>query len=232
MSIATLIEPDVRLRDAVIQQLDWDPEVETTGLGVSANEGIVVLTGYIDSYAGKLAAERAVKRIRGVRAVVNDVVVRLAQPHHDAEIARDAASAIESSAEAIRAGVQVVVHHGHVTLTGQVDWVFQREAAEDIVRHVKGVLDVHNHIIVVPRAQPIDSKRHIVQALHHDADVDARHIDVTVNGSVVTLTGTVDSWAQHEAATRAAGHAAGITCVHNHLAVISTPHDAPVEEIC
>ena len=232
MSLATLVETDVRLRDAVIQQLDSDPEVETAGLGVSASEGVVILTGFINSYAGKLAAERAVKRLRGVRAVVNDVVVRLAHPYNDAAIAREAAGAIESCAETIRDGVQVVVHHGHVTLTGQVDWVFQREAAEDVIRHVRGVVGVHNHIIVAPRAQPLDVKRQILEALHHRADVDARRIEVTVIGSVATLTGAVDSWAQHEAAERTAGHATGITRVHNHLAVTSTPCEAPVDEIC
>ena len=225
MTAATIIDTDVRLRDTIIRQLDWDPEVDARSLGVCTSQGIVTLTGFTETYAGKLAAERAVKRIRGVRAVANEIVVRLRQPRTDEDIARDAADAI-GHAEALEDAVQVVVHHGHITLTGGVDWLFQRHLAEDLVRHVRGVIAVHNHITVTPRAEARDVKQRITRALHQHADVDARHIDVTVSGHVVTLTGTVGSWLEHEAAGHAAGQASGVTRVDNHIRIAA---DAAVD---
>ena len=220
MTPAIIIDTDVRLRDTVIRQLDWDPEIDARSLGVCASEGIVTLSGFTDTYAEKLAAERAVKRIRGVRAVANEIVVRLRHPRTDEDIARDAADAI-GHPEALEDAVQVVVHHGHITLTGQVDWLFQRQLAEDLVRHVRGVITVHNNIAVTPRAEARDVKQHIIRALHHHADVDARQIDVTVTGHIVTLTGTVGSWVEHEAAGQAAARAPGVTRVDNHIRVAS-----------
>jgi osmotically-inducible protein OsmY len=231
MSTATIAETDLRLRDAVIRQLDWDPSVDASAIGVTAAEGVVTLTGFIDSYAGKLAAERAVKRIRGVRAVANDIVVRLRQPRTDALIARDCANALSNPAT-IADRVQAVVHYGHVTLTGNVQWLFERELAEDLVRHVRGVLGVHNHITVNPQPAARDVTQRIVRTLHHDADVDARHIVVNVEGHTVTLTGTVTTWAQRDAAERAAGQAPGVTQVNNQINVVSTPVAEPVDEIC
>jgi osmotically-inducible protein OsmY len=231
MSTAAIIETDLRLRDAVIRQLDWDPTVDASALGVAAAEGVVTLTGFIDSYAGKLAAERAVKRIRGVRAVANDIVVRLRQPRTDEIIARDCANAL-ANPPALADVVQPVVRYGHVTLTGRVQWLFQRELAEDLVRHVRGVLGVHNHITVIPRATERDVTQRIVRALHHDADVDARHITVSVDAHTVTLAGTAATWAQKDAAERAAGQAPGVTHVNNHITIVCAPHAEPVDEIC
>jgi osmotically-inducible protein OsmY len=220
MAVATLIDTDVRLRDAVIRQLEWDPEVDARSLGVIASDGIVTLTGFVDDYATKLAAERAVKRIRGVRAVANDIVVRLRQLRTDEDIARDAAQAI-ANPPTLADHIQIVVHHGHITLTGQVDWLFQRELAERLVRHVRGVLGIHNHITIAARAGVVDVRRRIVSALHHHADVDARHIEVAVRNHTVTLSGTVHSWSEREAAEHAAGQAPGVTQVNNFLTVES-----------
>jgi osmotically-inducible protein OsmY len=153
MSTANLVETDLRLRDAVIRQLEWEPRVDASALGVAAVRGVVTLTGFIDSYADKLAAERAVKRIRGVRAVANEIVVRLRHLRTDEMIARDCADAL-AYPPSIADAVQTVVRSGYVTLTGTVRWVFERELAEDLVRHVRGVLGVHNHIALVPRATP------------------------------------------------------------------------------
>jgi osmotically-inducible protein OsmY len=126
----------------------------------------------------------------------------------------------------------VIVHHGHITLTGQVDWLFQRELAERLVRHVRGVLGIHNHITIAARAGVVDVKRRIVSALHHHADVDARHIEVSVRNHTVTLSGAVHSWTEREAAEQAAGQAPGVTQVNNFLTVESVPaHDA-CDEIC
>ncbi len=138
MSTATLTDKDLRLRDAVVHQLDWDPAVEASGIGVAARSGAVTLTGSIDTYAGKLAAERAAKRVHGVRAVANDLEVRLVAGRTDADIAADAATMLKLHHE-VPDSVQAAVHHGHVTLTGTTDWHYQRMQAEKAVRYIRGV---------------------------------------------------------------------------------------------
>jgi osmotically-inducible protein OsmY len=217
----------------VIRELDWDSLVDDSAIGVAAKDGVVTLTGFIDNYAGKLAAERVVKRVRGVRAVANDIIVRLKLDVTDTDIAAAAALALK-----IRPGipphVQATVHSGHVTLTGHVDWLHQKEQAEAAVQHVGGVRGVRNHIEVAPKTVQRDVRRRIVQSLHRNADLDARHIEVAVADDVVTLTGTVGSWSQYEAAERGAGSAPGIRLVANQIRVVpQQPHEfEPPDEIC
>lgn len=233
MTTATITGTDVRLRDAVVRQLDWDPEVDDSAIGVTAKDGVVALTGFIDSYAGKLAAERVVKRVRGVRAVANDITVRLMVDRTDADIAGDAARAL-TLGPGVPENVQATVHRGHVTLTGKVEWLLQKEYAEEAVRHIPGILGVLNHIDVSPKTTLRDVRRRIVQAMHRNADLDARQIDVKVTGDVVRLTGTVESWSQRDAAERAAGSARGIRRVDNQVIVVPPePHQfEPPDEIC
>ena len=218
MTTATLTKADIRVRDTVMRQLDWDPQVDGSAVGVAVRSGTVTLTGFIDTYSGKLAAERAAKRIHGVRAVANDIQVRLRLERTDADIAQDAARALELR-NTIPEGVQAVVHNGHVTLTGKVDWLFQKESAETAVQHMRGVRGVLNHITVAPRAPAREVHRRIVKALHQDADVDARHITVTVSDTTATLTGTVGTWLQRDCAERAAANAPGIAHVANRIVV-------------
>jgi osmotically-inducible protein OsmY len=233
MTTAALTGADVRLRDSVIHELDWDSEVDDSAVGVAAKDGVVTLTGFIGSYAGKLAAERVVKRVRGVRAVANDIIVRLKADVTDTDIAAAAALALKIR-PGIPPNVQATVHNGHVTLTGHVDWLHQKEQAEVAVQHLGGVRGVLNHIEVAPRTVQRDVRRRIVQSLHRNADLDARHIDVVVAGDVVTLTGTVGSWSQYEAAERGAGSAPGIRRVDNQIRVVPLePHEfEPPDEIC
>ena len=206
-----------------MRQLEWDPQVDVSAVGVAAKDGTVTLTGYIDTYPGKLAAERAAKRVAGVRAVANDIDVRLKLDRTDPDIAADAAKALELRST-IPEGVQAVVHNGHVTLTGPATWLFQKQSAEKAVSHIRGVRSVLNHITV--RTQPMarDVKRLIVKALHDNANVDARHILVGVTGGEVTLTGTAGSWLQRDAAGRAAADAQGVVSVDNQI-VIEPPFD-------
>ncbi len=218
MSTASLTDVDVRVRDAVQRQLEWDPEVDAGAIGVAAKGGAVTLTGYIDSYAGKLAAERAAKRVRGVRAVANDIEVRLKLARTDADIASDVTRALELRGT-VPTGVQAVVHTGHVTLTGTVNWMFQQREAEKAVRHVRGVADVMNRIAVVPHATERDVRHRIVEALHRNANVDARHITVRIIGDKAYLAGTVGTWLQRESAERAAADAPGIAQVDNQITI-------------
>jgi osmotically-inducible protein OsmY len=218
MTTATLSTTDLRLRDLVLQQLGWDSQVNASGIGVAARDGIVTLSGYIDSYAGKLAAERAVKRVRGVRAVANSLHVTLRQARTDTDIATDAARAIDTHL-ILPPTVQVVVHDGHVVLTGTVRTLFQRVVAEKALRYVRGIKGLVNRLVVVPAPSADDVRPRIVRALHHDADIDSRGLNVVVSGSTVTLTGTVRSWHERDSAERAAMHAPGITHVDNLIAV-------------
>jgi osmotically-inducible protein OsmY len=228
MATTSLTGTDVRVRDAVLRQLEWDPEVDASAIGVAAKNGAVSLTGYINSYAAKLAAERAAKRVRGVRAVANDIEVRLKLERTDADIAQDAVRALELRST-VPDNVQAVVHSGYVTLTGKGNWMFQKVSAEKAVRHIKGVRGERNHIDVVPLAAERDVRHRIVEALHRNADVDARHVTVSVSADVATLTGSVGTWLQRESAERAAAGAPGIKLVDNRIAV--EPPDGP-DELC
>lgn len=221
MATNTLTDTDLQVRTAVIRQLDWDPRVDASAIGVAAVDGAVTLTGYIDTYAGKLAAERAAKRVRGVRAVANDLQVRLVVERSDADIASDAVQALELHG-AVPDNVQAVVHSGHVTLTGNVRWMFQRHEAERALRHIRGVRSVANRIVVARRQVDFDVERRILKALHRDADIDAHRITVGILGETATLNGVVRTWRQREAAEQAAASAPGISAVDNHIVVEPT----------
>jgi osmotically-inducible protein OsmY len=218
MATITLTDTDLRLRNSVVKQLDWDPEVDASGIGVAAKEGVVTLTGSVSTYADKLAAERVAKTVRGVRGVANDLEVRLRVEFTDAEIAAEAVRAL-TLRHNVPPEVQVAVHDGYVTLTGTVTWLFQSQQAEKAVRHVKGARGVFNHITVRAVSTARDVRHRIVEALHRNADLDARHIEVAVEGNVATLRGAVSSYAQYETAARACAAAPGITRVDNRLQI-------------
>ncbi len=229
MATTNLTDTDVRVRDTVTRQLDWDPEVDASGIGVAAKDGAVTLTGYIGTYSGKLAAERAAKRVRGVRAVANDLEVRLSLERTDSDIAADVVHALDLQ-DHVPGTVQAVVHSGHVTLTGAVDWWFQKRAAGGAVGHVKGVRGVQNYVTVSPQAVATDVRHRIVEALHRQADVDARHIAVTVAGETATLTGIVTTWPERDSAEAAAAHAPGISTVDNRIVVDPRPIEGVDQE--
>jgi osmotically-inducible protein OsmY len=228
MSIAHLAATDTRLRDSVLRQLEWDPEVDVSAIGVAAKDRAVTLTGYIDTYVGKLAAERAAKRVRGVRAVANDIEVRPKLDRTDADIAADAVRSFELRST-VPENVQAVVHHGHVTLTGKAMWEFQRRDAEKAVRHIRGVRGVVNRVELAPMAVDRDVRHRIIEALHLSADLDARHIVANVTGDLVTLSGNVGTWLQRDIAERAATNAPGIRRVDNRITVEPAADDV---EIC
>jgi osmotically-inducible protein OsmY len=231
MSTVSLTDTDVRVRDAVLRQLEWDPEVDASAIGVAAKHGTVTLTGYIGTYSEKLAAERAAKRVRGVRAVANDIEVQLKLERTDADIAADVTRALELRST-IPNSVQATVHSGHVTLTGTVDRLFQQRDAEKAVRHIAGVHNVMNLITVAAGAAERDVRHRIVEALHRNANVDARHITVTVSEDKAILTGSVGSWLQRESAERAAADAPGIARVENRIVVETPTFEAIPDEIC
>ena len=230
MSTTTPRDTDTWMRHAVMREMEWDPRVTEREIAVTAHDGAVTLTGYIDTYAGKLAAERAAKRVRGVRAVANDLGVRLRVDRTDTDIAADVAQALSLNAS-IPETVQAAVHNRVVTLTGEAKWTFQAREAERMVRHIKGVHAVHCYITVMPRAIEKDVRHRIAEALHQNANLDARQLTVTIAGDTAELNGTVGTWLQRDTAEHAAANAPGIRCVVNHILVMP-PRLGGEDEIC
>ncbi|HEU4684811.1 MAG TPA: BON domain-containing protein [Nitrospira sp.] len=217
----TDILSDEQIHREVLDELRWDARVMPNEIGVSVKDGVVSLTGWVDSYSKKWAAEEAAHRIRGVKAVVNDIEVHLpvSPAYSDPEIAEAAIRALKWDALLPAEKIQVTVSKGIVTLKGQVEWQFQKEDAEDVVRRLVGVRGVLNLIAVKPRVEPKDLKKNIEQALVRSAKTDAQQITVEVKGSQVILRGTVRSWAEKQEAERAAWQAAGVTEVDNRIKV-------------
>jgi osmotically-inducible protein OsmY len=212
---------DHDVAEDVMTELRWTPDLNEKDVAVKVTDGIVTLTGFVRSYPQKHTAERAAKRILGVQGVANDIQVRLealdAVP--DPEIARDAMAAIKRELPAFGEKVKVLVQNGRVTLEGQVDWWYQRSAAESAVRRVRGVVEVSNLLKVMPAVTPADVKRRIEDAFRRSALIDAGHIFVESSGGQVTLRGKVRSWVEREDAQHTAWSAPGVTAVKNEIAV-------------
>lgn len=215
------MKTDAQLKIDVTRELEWDPSINAAHVGVTAKSGVVTLTGHLETFAEKHAIERAVQRVEGVKAVAVELDVRLAPNHRrsDSEIAEAAEGALKWSALIPADRVRVKVEGGWITLTGLVDWAYQRSASEKAVRGLTGVVGVSNGITIKPAVTPADVSTRIREALERHAQREARHIEVAVAGSTVTLRGSVDSWADREAAAGAAWAAPGITMVVNDLKV-------------
>jgi osmotically-inducible protein OsmY len=212
---------DSEIERDVKDELQWDPDLDATDIAVSVKDGVVTLAGYVKSYTDKYEAEAAAKRVASVRAVANDLEVRLPSVDEkpDPDIARDAVAAIKSQLPISSEHIKVVIKNGWVSLEGQVEWQYQRQTAEKAVRRIKGVKGVSNLIQLRPRAQPEDIKRKIQEAFKRNAEVDANRIMVETNGSEVILKGTVRSWVEREEAERVAWSAPGVTKVEDRIAV-------------
>ena len=215
----TLTSRDQALRDAVTRQLAWEPSFDESLVGVSAEDGIVTLSGFVDTYTAKLAAERAVRRVYGVRGIANELEVKLAHDHIDPDLARDALDALKKHVD-VPLGLGVTVRNGHLTLTGEVEWMFQKMAAEKAVHGLRGVRGVTNQIQIKPRTSPKDVEKRIADALHRYADVEARRIHVKADGGRVTLSGNVRSWRERYDAMQAAWAAPGVAVVDNRIEVV------------
>ncbi len=212
---------DIDIQHSVQYELEWEPSVDAAHIGVTAKDGVVTLSGHVTSHAEKLTAERATKNVYGVRAVANELTVRVPGSHKrsDADIAGACADALKFHSSVPAGRIKPTVEHGRITLEGEVEWHFQKVAAEAAVRFLPGVVAVINAITIKPRVSAIDVKDKIEQALKRSAELDARRIDVRVDGSKVLLTGTVRSWIEKDEANRTAWAAPGVSQVDDRIAI-------------
>jgi osmotically-inducible protein OsmY len=212
---------DKDLQHDIMEDLRWDPSIDASKIGVAASNGVVTLTGGVPSYFQKQVAERVAQRVAGVRAVANDIEVQLpsAVQKTDAGIASTALNALKWSASVPDENIKVSVTKGWVTLEGNVEWNYQREASEKAVEALIGVKGVTNRISVSPHIKSQEVKSEIKAALHRYAELESRNIEVDAADSTVTLRGSVRSWAERKEAENAAWMAPGVTQVKNEIVV-------------
>jgi osmotically-inducible protein OsmY len=211
---------DEQIQKDVLAELRWDPRVQPNEVGVAVKEGVVTLAGYVDSFVKKWVAEQAAHRVRGVKAVANDIEVKLpsSAERTDPEIAAAAVEALRLNAVPVD-DLDVTVSKGWITLRGNVEWYFQKENADRAVRNLTGVKGVTNLISISPRVTPSEIKGKIEQALVRSAETDAKRISVDVIDGTVVLGGTVRSWTEREEAERAAWSAPGVKNVDDRITI-------------
>jgi osmotically-inducible protein OsmY len=219
--MAVGLRADEEIQQDILDELEWDTRVQPNEVGIAVKDGIVTLTGWVDSYLKKLAAEDAAHRVHGVKAVVNDIEVRLpgSAERTDVDLAAAVVNALKWDVLVPASKLDVTVSQGWVTLKGEVEFGFQKKEAERAIRHIAGIRGITNLIVVRPRVSPSDLKEQIERELVRNAETDAEHIQVEVEGSKVILRGTVRSHAEKKAAEEAAWAAPGVSEVENRIVV-------------
>lgn len=216
-----MMTSDSALQRDVSSELEWEPSVDHSDIGVSVHDGVVTLNGYVHSYAERLAAERATRRVLGVKAIAQEIKVRYAAAPKtaDHQIAKRVLDIFAWSVLVPEGQIGVKVENGWVTLTGSVDWNFQIEEAEKAAGKISGVLGIMNRIDLRTRPMVGDVRKLIEEALERQAGFDAAGITIAVKGGKVKLGGSVGAWHEREVAERAAWAAPGVTTVEDHIAV-------------
>jgi osmotically-inducible protein OsmY len=215
------MKSDAQLKQDVINELKWEPEVNDEAIGVAVKDGVVTLSGTVDSYLEKMAAERAAQRVSGVTALAEEIRVKLPSSYErsDEDIAQAAVNALEWNMSVPHDRIKVKVQDGWITLSGEVDWRYQKDAAEDAVCCLMGVVGVSNLITVRPSLKPQEVKTKIESAFQRNAILDAKRIRVETQGDKIILEGTVRSLAEKKEAEEAACAAPGICNIDNRLTV-------------
>ncbi|MBO9127877.1 MULTISPECIES: BON domain-containing protein [unclassified Rhizobium] len=212
---------DIQLRQNILDELEFEPSIDAADIGVAAENGIVTLSGHVRTYAEKETAERAVRRVKGVRGIAAEIDVRIfgAKETDDDDIARRAVKMLDWNVSVPKEAVQVRVLKGWVTLRGEVEWQYQKDAAFDAVRDLAGVVGVSNLVTLTPKLSAVDVKKRIEDAFLRDAEVEAKTIRVAVEGRNVILSGNVKTWSERRAAERAAWSAPGIISLDDRLTI-------------
>jgi osmotically-inducible protein OsmY len=213
------MKTDTELQQDVMNELKWEPTLKAAEIGIAVKDGIVTLSGYVDSYVKKLVAERAAARVFGVRAVAEAIQIRLpgSLKRSDEDIAEMVANVLEWNVLVPHDRAKVQVQDGVVTLSGEVDWGYQKYAAEEAVHHLKGVVWLNNQITVKPTIEPQDVKDKILSAFQRNALLDSRRIKIEASGGKVVLSGSVRSWGERGEAQWAAWAAPGVFEVENNI---------------
>lgn len=213
---------DLALRQNILDELEFEPSIDAAHIGVAVEDGIVTLTGHVSSYWEKTTAENVVKRVKGVKGLAEEIEVRLVglKGTADDEIAKRAVDAITWNVSIPRDKVQVKVQDGWITLTGKLEWQYQKNAAAEAVRGLAGVVGVANQIEINPRASVSDIKKRIENALKRNAETEAQTIRVKVLDGKVTLEGKVRAWSERQAAERAAWSSPGVRAVEDRISII------------
>jgi osmotically-inducible protein OsmY len=216
------VRSDADIQQDVLEEMSWEQHINVSDIGVSVKEGVVTLTGLVDDYLMRLAAQNAALRVKGVHAVANDIEVRLhtSAERTDSDLALAALYALKWDAAIQTDRLDVTVSHGYVTLKGEVEWPYQREAAERAIRRLAGIKGMTNWVTLAVHATPSDIKQQIEKALVRNAETDAHHITVEVHGHTATLKGQVRSFAEKLAAERTALSATGIATVNNEIKIV------------
>ena len=212
---------DLTLRRDILDELEFQPHIDAAAIGVAVENGVVSLTGHVGTFAEKIAAERAVKSVKGVRAVAEEIEVHLPSDLDldDATIAARCLDVIRWNVAIPEDRIQVKVQNGWVTLDGEVDWIYQKENAQKAVRKLAGVAGIYNMLTLKPQIIVHDIKTRIEEALRRNAELDANHIRVTVEGKTVKLEGRVHLWLERKAAERVAWAVPGVTHVENYILI-------------
>ncbi len=212
---------DKTLRQDIIDELDFEPSIDAAHIGVAVDNGVVTLTGHVSTYAEKMKIESVVMRVKGVKGIAEEIEVRIAGANRtaDDEIAKRALNMLKWTNAIPADAVKVKVQDGWVTLSGSLEWQYQKRAASESVENLSGVTGVSNKIEIKPRATVSDVKRRIEEALKRDAELDASSIRVNVQDSKVTLEGKVNAWSDRQIAERAAWSAPGVAFVDDRITV-------------
>ncbi len=210
---------DKTIRNAVEEELDWEPSIDSEHIGVTVEDGVVTLSGHVGTYAEKFTAEKAAKRVKGVRAIAQEIEIRFPNDKKtsDDQIAKRALDIIAWDSTIPKDKVLVKVQNGFVTLSGEVDWFYQRDDAEHAVRKLAGIKGLSNEIRIKPKAYAYDIKERIETALKRNAEFEADSIKVSVLDGRVTLDGKVKAWYERDLAERTAWSAPGVVSVVDHI---------------